>query len=274
MRTIEFETPENVQIRYQAAGLGARYIAWLVDQVLVFFVSVLLVIGLILLLAAIGVLTDSAADLQRRLENAQGNPRAGEEIAKYLMGGATIILGFTSILYYGLCELCLRGQTPGKRWLGLRVVKANGFALDAGSVFVRNLFRPVDHLPPLWITPVLSARGQRFGDMAAGTIVVFDRPAPLNRVRIELAERQPAEARFRFDKAALATLTPADIDSLEQLLDRWDTIPHHQLESLLQDLIPPLARRLKSETPVGAERLPFLEDLMVAEYRRQSRSLV
>lgn len=274
MRTIEFETPENVQIRYQAAGLGARFIAWLVDQVLVFFISVLLVIALLVLFAASGVMTESAEQLQRRLEGAQGDPRAGEEIAKYIMGGTTIILGFTSILYYGLSELFLHGQTPGKRWLGLRVVKANGFALDAGSIFVRNLFRPVDHLPPLWITPVLSARGQRFGDMAAGTIVIFDRPAPLNRVRIELAEREPAEARFRFDKTALAALTPGDVDSLEQLLDRWDEIPQRQLEGLLQDLLPPLARRLKSELPAGADRLQFLEDLMVAEYRRQSRSLV
>lgn len=274
MRTIEFETPENVQITYEAAGLGARFIAWLVDQILVFFISILLVLGLIFLLVATGVITDSASVLEDRLESAQGDPRAGEEIAKYMIGGTTIVLGFTSILYYGFSELFLRGQTLGKRWLGLRVVKADGFALDAGSIFVRNLFRPVDHLPPLWMTPVLSARGQRFGDMVSGTIVVADRPPPLNRVRIELSERPAAEARFRFEKPALATLTPEDFESLEQLLDRWDDIPQSQLEQLLQGLIPPLARRLKVEAPADPDRLQFLEDLMAAEYRRQSRSLV
>lgn len=274
MRTIEFETPENVQITYEAAGLGARFIAWLVDQILVFFGSILLVLVIVILLIATGVITDSVSALEDRLESAQGDPRAGEEIAKYLMGGSTIVLGFSSILYYGLSELLMRGQTLGKRWLGLRVVKADGFALDVGSVFVRNLFRPVDHLPPLWMTPVLSARGQRFGDMAAGTIVVADRPPPLNRVRIELSEHAPAEARFRFDKSMLATLTTDDFESLEQLLDRWDDIPHSQLEQLLEGLIPPLARRLKTETPADPDRLQFLEDLMAAEYQRQSRSLV
>jgi uncharacterized RDD family membrane protein YckC len=274
MRTIEFETPENVQITYEAAGLGARFIAWLVDQILVFFISILLVVVLLILLIAAGIITDSASALADRLESAQDDPRASDEIAKYMIGGATIVLGFTSILYYGFSELFMRGQTLGKRWLGLRVVKQNGFALDVGSVFVRNLFRPVDHMSPLWMVPVLSARGQRFGDMVAGTIVVADRPPPLNRVRIELSEHPQAEARFRFDKAALATLTSEDFELLEQLLDRWDDIPHPQLEQLLEGLIPPLARRLKTEAPADPDRLQFLEDLMAAEYRRQSRSLV
>jgi uncharacterized RDD family membrane protein YckC len=274
MRTIEFETPENVQISYQAAGLGARFIAWFVDQILVFFISILLVLALIFLLVAADVIGDSMSSLAERLESAENDPHAGEEIAKYMLGGMTIILGFTSIFYYGFSELFMRGQTLGKRWLGLRVVKANGFALDVGSVFVRNLFRPVDHLPPLWVTPVLSARGQRFGDMVAGTIVVADHPPPLNRVRIELSERPLAEARFRFEKSALASLSHDDYESLEQLLDRWDDIPQSQLEQLLQGLIQPLARRLKAEAPADPDRLQFLEDLMAAEYHRQSRSLI
>jgi uncharacterized RDD family membrane protein YckC len=274
MRTIEFETPENVQISYQAAGLGARFIAWLVDQILVFFISILLVLAVFILLVASDAIGDSMSSLAERLESAEDDPHAGEEIAKYMLGGMTIILGFTSILYYGFSELFMRGQTLGKRWLGLRVVKANGFALDVGSVFVRNLFRPVDHLPPLWVTPVLSARGQRFGDMVAGTIVVADHPPPLNRVRIELSERPLAEARFRFEKSALASLSHDDYESLEQLLDRWDDIPQSQLEQLLQGLIQPLARRLKAEAPADPDRLQFLEDLMAAEYHRQSRSLI
>ncbi|MBL8850567.1 MAG: RDD family protein, partial [Planctomycetaceae bacterium] len=221
-----------------------------------------------------GILSDSAAEIGDRLESAQGDPQASEEIAKYFIGGTIVVLGFTSILYFGCSELFLRGQTLGKRWIGLRVVKANGFALDVTSVFVRNLFRPVDHLAPLWIVPVLSARSQRFGDMAAGTVVVSDRTPPLSRVRVELAERPIAEARFRFDQAALARLELSDYESLEHLLDRWDDIPRPQLEQMLVRLLEPLSRRLKTEPPTDPDRLQFLEDLMAAEYRRQSRNLV
>jgi uncharacterized RDD family membrane protein YckC len=279
MRTIEFETPENVQISYEAAGLGQRFIAWLIDQIVVGVISVIAVVVLFIALISAGVLADSAAQIGDKLESAQGDPQASEEIAKYLIGGTILVLGFTSILYFGCSELFLHGQTLGKRWIGLRVVKANGFALDAASIFIRNLFRPVDHLAPLWIVPVLSARGQRFGDMAAGdmaagTVVVSDRTPPLSRVRVELAERPIAEARFRFDQSALARLQPSDYESLEQLLDRWDDIPRPQLEQMLSRLLEPLARRLKTEPPNDPDRLQYLEDLMAAEYRRQSKNLV
>jgi hypothetical protein len=46
-----------------------------------------------------------------------------------------------------------------------------------------------------------------------------------------------------------------------------------QLASLLDSLLNPLARRLKVDPPPTADRLRFLEDLLSAEYRRQSRSL-
>jgi len=274
MRTIAFETPENVQIHYDAAGLGQRFIAWIIDQVFVFLLTVVVLLGVLILLVASGVLTESARSISDKLESAQGDPQASEELAKYMIGGGILMLGFGSILYFGGTELFMGGQTPGKRWLGVRVVKSNGFALDPGSVFVRNLFRPVDHLAPLWIVPVLSDRSQRFGDMVAGTVVVSDRPPPLSRVRTELAGRSAAEARYRFDNAALSRLEPADFAALEQLLDRWDDIPHPRLEELLNDLMTPLTGRLQTEAPTAADRLQYLEDLMAAEYRRQARKLV
>lgn len=274
MRSIEFETPENVQIRYQAAGLGTRFLAWLIDQIIVGLATLISVFVLLLVLIAMNVISESATAFGDALAAAEGDPQASEQFAKYVLGGMILVVGFSSIVYYGGSELLLHGQTPGKRWLGLRVVKADGFALDPLSVFVRNLFRPIDHLAPLWIVPVLSARSQRFGDMAAGTVVVADRMPTLNRVRAELSERTAAEARFRFDSAALARLLPSDFDSLEQLLDRWDDIPRPQLEGLLQRLLPPLARRLKIERPADPDRLQFLEDLMAAEYRRRSRNLL
>lgn len=274
MQTIHFETPENVQISYRAGGLGHRFIAWLIDQVIVGFGTAVLVVVLFVVFAATGALADSLQSLEDRLDAAQRDQRASEELIQYALGVSILVMSFSSIVYYGAFELFLRGQTPGKRWLGLRVVKADGFALDPASVFVRNFFRPIDHLSVLWIVPVLSSRGQRFGDMAAGTVVVFDRAAPLSRVRQELAGRSAAEARFRFDHAALARLEPTDFEALEQLLDRWDEIPQTQLEALLDRLIGPLARRLKSETPSEPDRLQFLEDLMASEFRRQSRNLV
>ncbi|MBL8849525.1 MAG: RDD family protein, partial [Planctomycetaceae bacterium] len=91
MRTIEFETPENVRISYEAAGLGQRFIAWLIDQIIVGFISLIAIVVLVIALISAGILSDSAAEIGDRLESAQGDPQASEEIAKYFIGGTIVV---------------------------------------------------------------------------------------------------------------------------------------------------------------------------------------
>ena len=269
---IQFETPENVQISYQPAGLGHRFIAWLLDQILVWTLCIVFTIILVLV-AASGVAGEILESIGDTIEDAETDQQAGEQLLYYLMGIGLLVWSFSSLVYFGASELFLRGQTLGKRLISLRVVKANGFSLDPISIFVRNFFRIVDHISPLWIVPVLSKRGQRFGDMVAGTVVVSDKPAPLSLVRQELAERTAVDAKYRFDASSLARLRHTDFEAVELLLDRWDDLPRTQLVEFLDTLIDPLAQRLRMEAPPMDDRLRFLEDLLAAEYRRQSRSL-
>ncbi|REJ70979.1 MAG: hypothetical protein DWQ29_24600 [Planctomycetota bacterium] len=271
---IEFETPENVEIRYQPGGVGHRFVAWLIDQILVILVSIFLFFAILIAGIFFGAILDQVMDRVSKLfRDSNTDPRAGQQLVMYAAGFIALLLGLGNMLYFMAAELFMRGQTVGKRMIEIRVVKANGFALDPVSILVRNIFRLIDNFAPLWIVPVLSKKGQRLGDMVAGTIVVADKPAPLCRVREELADRVAADAKFRFDHATLKRLRPFDFDTVEQVLDRWDDVPRPQLESLLDRLIDPLARRLKVDAPADSDRLAFLEDLMAAEYRRQSRSL-
>jgi uncharacterized RDD family membrane protein YckC len=75
-----------------------------------------------------------------------------------------------------IMELLWRGQTVGKRLLGLRVMDESGLKLRPSQVILRNLLRPVDFLPGFYalggMVSFFSARAQRLGDLAAGTIVV------------------------------------------------------------------------------------------------------
>ena len=271
---IQFETPENVEIRYQPGGVGHRFVAWLIDQILVILVSVVLFFAILIAGIFFGAIVDDVINsLSEMISDAETDPRAGHQFVLYVLGFLTLLLGLGNMLYFMTTELFMHGQTVGKRLINIRVVKANGFALDPVSILVRNIFRLIDNFAPLWIVPVLSKKGQRLGDMVAGTIVVADKPAPLCRVREELADRVAADAKFRFDHATLGRLRPFDFDTVEQILDRWDDIPRSQLTSLLDRLIDPLARRLKVDAPATSDRLVFLEDLMAAEYRRQSRTL-
>ena len=126
----------------------------------------------------------------------------------YFVGIAVLVWGLGSFVYFTACELFWRGQTIGKRMSNLRVVKQDGFALDAVSVLVRNVFRTVDHLPPLWLVPLVSKQSQRFGDMVSGTVVISDTLQTLAGVRESLSARNAVEAQFRFDAGVLKKLRP------------------------------------------------------------------
>ena len=68
---------------------------------------------------------------------------------------------------------------PGKRALGLRVVRDGGFPIDAGAAVIRNLVRIVELFLGFYLLSAISAlisrENKRLGDLAAGTIVVRDR---------------------------------------------------------------------------------------------------
>ncbi len=260
---LQFETPENVQVQYVPAGLGTRFLAWFLDQLLVF----VLLVAVIILLAAAGVSLKVLDDL------AESGSRDPQQLEGYVIGLIVLISGLGSFVYFTAAELFLRGQTPGKRAMKIRVVKQDGFALDAQSIFLRNVFRVVDNIPLLWIIPVMSQRSQRTGDMAAGTVVVSDKPAELTEVRVELSDRAAVEAEFRFDAKSLAKLTPQDIEAVERLLERWHNVPQPQRIQLARQLTAGLVHKLQIDPPPNGKQAVFLEDLLAAEIRRQNRML-
>ena len=270
---LKYETPENVQIEYRPAGLGTRFIAWFVDQIILNFVIFLLFIMLIIIGAVFeGAFRDAIRSIDKLVKE-DGKTTNPETVVAYFIGIGIVIWGLGSFFYFGLSELLWRGQTVGKRMCQIRVVKGDGFALDAVGIFMRNIFRVIDHLPILWMVPVLSQRGQRFGDMVGGTIVVTDQSEVLAEVREELSSRPTSEARYRFDNAKLSKLSHQDVDVVERILDRWNTLPTDQKYDLLHRVVGPLCKKMQIDEPLGTERVEFLEDLLAAEYRRQDRHL-
>lgn len=147
-------TPERVAFEYEIAGIGSRFLAQLVDALILLAIGVVILIGAI----AIGVILNSA------------------QVA-VLFG---LILGFILFAgYFLISEAVLSGQTLGKRAARLRVVGDQGQPITVGQAATRNLIRIVDFLPVFYgvgiITLFVNARGKRLGDFAAGTVVVRDR---------------------------------------------------------------------------------------------------
>jgi len=268
----QFETPENISLEHRPAGAGTRFLAWIHDQLILVLLMFVFAILLIVLGAAF---EDKFRELFRKLANWLDDE--GEidpaSIALFFLGLYMLIWGLSSFVYFTASELFWRGQTPGKKANKIRVVKVDGFSLDPVSILVRNIFRVADNLPLLWIVPVLSARGQRLGDMVAGTCVIREDSEELSEVRTDLAERKAADATFRFDHAKLQKLAPKDYEAVERVLDRWDSLKSEQQLSLLDKMVPSLCRKLGHDEPAENQRVAFLEDLLSAEYRRQDRHL-
>jgi uncharacterized RDD family membrane protein YckC len=260
-----FETPENVQVQYEPAGLGTRFVAWFVDQLIVTLASVAIFILLIVFGASLDFFFENL--------NVEGPDDAAQAML-YVFGFMLLVWSLGSLLYFGCMELFMRGQTVGKSLLQIRVVKKDGFQLDAAGILLRNLFRVADNLPFMWLIPLLSRLGQRAGDMVAGTLVVNDAPAVLSPVRTALSARSAADVEFRFDQATLKRLSNSDFQAVERLLERWPELPANQRATLVPLFSQRLAQKLKLETPADDRQLRFLEDLLAAELRRQERHLV
>lgn len=264
MSELQFETPENVAIEYAPAGLGTRFVAWFIDQIF----STLLTLFIILVILCSGASFSAMESLVRDLERG-GRP----ESFMIIFGLALLLWGLGGFVYFGCCELFLRGQTPGKRMSKIRVVKVDGFSLDAGAIFVRNIFRVLDHMPPLWLVPLLSTKSQRPGDMVAGTVVVSDEQLEVSSVRVELSARSALESEFRFDAGSLSKLTETDFQAVQTLLERWHALPGGQRGNLAASIVSSITRKLNIDPPDQSKQRQFLEDLLAAELRRQHRGL-
>ena len=85
--------------------------------------------------------------------------------------------------YGAICESVFSGQTAGKRAMGLRVLSDRGVPITAAQAILRNLVGAVDGLLPFCgllglSSMLLSARFQRLGDLAAGTMVIKEERSP------------------------------------------------------------------------------------------------
>jgi uncharacterized RDD family membrane protein YckC len=147
MEKIKILTTQNVDLEYTPASIGDRLLAALIDY-LIYFVWFLCFLFI----------TDGAGNIN-------------------LM----IFVGLPIMFYHLACEIFLNGQSIGKRAMNVKVLMLDGASPAAGAYFIRWLFSLVENISffigviPL-ITIAVNGKGQRIGDIAAGTAVVKIRP--------------------------------------------------------------------------------------------------
>jgi uncharacterized RDD family membrane protein YckC len=209
------ETPERVPLHFALASIGNRFIACAIDHTIQ--------------ILAIGVIGLSSAILM----SFPGVEQAVSSAPKWVLAVMILVLFLILAGYFAFFEWAWSGQTPGKRWLKLRVLREDGRPITFWEAAVRNLLRTLDMMPaPFYSIGLISVfsttRDQRIGDMVAGTVVVREREAEAPEFSQVFATPVSDPALRRSFKpveftASLSSLTDLEIQVVETFLRRrWD----------------------------------------------------
>lgn len=166
------ETPEGALLPLTPAGFGVRAMAQMLD----ILIRLAITAAIFTLLSLLG--------------------RLGTGIALIL----TFLLEWFYPVYF---EISRQGRTPGKKWMGIRVVNDDGTPITFGPSLLRNLLRFVDFLPMLYLTGIIASlcnrQFKRLGDLAAGSIVIYEVP-PAREPSFEVRGQLPVPADFSTDE--------------------------------------------------------------------------
>ena len=208
MDNFQIETAQNISIEQNVAGIGERILAFLVDLAII--VIYMVFAGLLM---------------------AGTNLDSGSGMMYYL------VLGLPSFLYYLVWESFWDGRTPGKALLQIRVVRKDGSRPAFSNYLIRWLLRIIDISLSSGgvavVTILLNGKGQRLGDIAAGTTVISERKKTgiNNTLLVELPEN------YQPKYPQVTVLSDHDIQEVKNLYQQARREgQHHIILSLSQKL--------------------------------------
>jgi len=215
-RNVEIATGESVKFSYELAGLGSRFFAVFID--LAIQVGVVIVASLLILWVSFALPSSAKAAPLTKIEDA-------------VLTALFVITGFMLFFgYFIIFEWRWNGRTPGKRLLGIRVVRDGGFPLDFTAAAVRNVVRILELGLGFYaisaVATLLSPMNRRLGDMAAGTIVVRDQRYERNAAR---AFSRDGEER---DDALVRELSPSERELIRRYVERRSTLSFSAREAV------------------------------------------
>jgi uncharacterized RDD family membrane protein YckC len=238
------DTPEQVSLEFVLADIGSRFMAVFADTMIQFLV------GLAIFLIGFMVIPNSG--------------RTGPWMV------AIVILLYFCLFwgYYAIFEALWSGQTPGKRWAGIRVIKETGRPINAFEALGRNLVRAIDLLPgfPPYgvgvITMFLNSKNRRLGDFVAGTLVVHEKKSQESDLFFNTPKKTSETSLYQAGRLGVQ-----EVELIETFLARRLDIPadvRRQNAILIADMIGSKLGIDANARPADHEN--FLE-LVVKEFR-------
>ncbi len=262
--TLIIETPERVPLAFALASIGNRFLAVAIDHFIQYFSIFVITWAAFSVTGVTGSLkTGSAATIF-------------DQTPKWTIAILIIVLFLVFTGYFVLFEWLWNGQTPGKRWLKLRVIREDGRPITFWEALARNILRLFDTFPgffiPIYsiglITIFMNQRDQRIGDLFAGTVVVRERVGEAPTFS-EVFSARVSDTAFRRVQpktpftANIAILKEAEMEVVETFLRRrWELSDRQRLWMAWRVALPVMykikpAYDLQSFTYEG-----FLEELL------------
>ena len=247
--SVFISTPDHVTLEFELAGPGSRFSAYIID----FVFSVVLIVVIVLALYASGALVT--------LRSLVGAGRGSSWRASWIMSLVVLIIFLINWGYYVLFEGLSKGSTPGKKRVGIRVIRQDGLPIGLREAALRNLVRAADMLPPPsyilgGLVMHFDPQGRRLGDMLAGTYVVVE--------KFDLAAQGASGAAWASrveqgrSRQALTlprgTISPQQIGLIERFLGRRHELSEERRAQLVWQIAEPLLPMLGEDRDSLARR--------------------
>jgi uncharacterized RDD family membrane protein YckC len=245
---LTIETPEQVELDFHIAGIGSRFMAFAIDSLYQG-----LIFAVVMLILAFSMQTISTL-LGKLGEN-------------WTIALAIIFFFLIYWGYFAFFEAIWKGQTPGKRNIGIRVVKDTGRSINAFEAVSRNFLRSIDQLPGMYVfglvSMAISKENRRIGDYVAGTLVVHEKSAI--EIDADLQDLTHASA----ITVSTTGLTESDLELIETFLHRRLSLEEVVRAQMAGKIITHLRGKTNSVPEPGQSEEQYLE--IVAKAIRDRR---
>ena len=238
MDNFQIETAQNVTINQNVAHLSTRIGSFLIDMLFIigYYVVILLIMNSL-------------------------NLNSGNQWALMML------ISLPVFFYNLLFEVLMNGQSPGKRINKIRVVKLDGSKPTFGSYLLRWMLRLIDITlasgSVALLTILLNGKGQRLGDLAAGTTVVSEK----KRITLEDTISADISDDYKPTFPQVTTLSDADIQTIKSMYTKAKKTGNHKIVLKLHEKVTELL-----ELKTDMKPMDFI-DVVIKDYNYYTQQM-
>lgn len=254
---INLQTPESVELEFTLAGIGNRSFALIIDYII--FGSTILLVWILSAFLAFQIVPNFISG------------GVINSLAQWIWAIQSLTTFAIYVGYFVILETLWQGQTPGKKWTKIRVIRDNGKPERLPQAILRALLRPIDDMLFIGVFFIIfSQQEKRIGDFVAGTIVVQEEQSDKS-AKINISpEAEDLAVQLRIE-AEITNLLPEDFATIRDFLQRRKNIMleyQHQLSRKLAGQVKEII--LLDDVPEGYSNSQFLEATYLA-YQQDNR---